>query len=166
MTMTDSTEDTVQAGARRAASSEAGFTLIEALCAIVILAFGLMAITNLMLVAASSNTVGNQATAATAEAAQQMEILKATPFTSLVAGGSVTACNAPSWCTTATLRGVGAIETRWQVTAIDPQSYFIRVRSEGRGALTGARSRAEFTAIRACTDTAINCPVAGPPVVP
>jgi len=164
--MNNTRDETTREAARGGRDVEAGFTLIEALCAIVILVFGLMAITNLMLVAASSNTVGNQATAATTEAVQQMAILKATPFINLVAGGSVTACNAPNWCTTATIPGVGAIETRWQVTAIDPQSFFIRVRSEGRGALTGARSRAEFTAIRACTDTAINCPVAGPPIVP
>ena len=47
------------------AQREAGFTLIEALVAIVILAFGLMAVTNLLVVAAASNTVGNHSTAAT-----------------------------------------------------------------------------------------------------
>ena len=44
-------------------AGEAGFTLIEALVAMVVLTFGLMAVTNLMLVAASSNTVANQGTA-------------------------------------------------------------------------------------------------------
>ncbi len=39
-----------------APDAEAGFTLIEALVAIVVLVFGLMAVTNLMIVAASSNT--------------------------------------------------------------------------------------------------------------
>ena len=40
-------------------SRESGFTLVETLVAIVVLVFGLMAVTNLMLVAATSNTVAN-----------------------------------------------------------------------------------------------------------
>lgn len=144
---------------------EAGFTLIENLIAIIVLVFGLIAVTNLMLVAGTSNAVANQATAATAAAQQQLEFLKATPFTALVAGGSVTACNAP-YCTTTDVAGVGRIQTRWQIVAIDPESYFIRVRSEGTGVLVQARSRAEFTTIRACTDTSINCPVSAGPIVP
>src|SRR5204863_2278147 len=48
------------AGPPPSRGSEAGFTLVEALVAIVILVFGLIAVTNLMLVAASSNSVANQ----------------------------------------------------------------------------------------------------------
>lgn len=47
---------------------EAGFTLVEALLAVVVLIFGLMAVTNLMLVAASSNSVANQGTPAVTSA--------------------------------------------------------------------------------------------------
>jgi competence protein ComGC len=159
--MTDSTLSGPEPS--RPSTSEAGFTLIEALAAIVILVFGLIAITNLMIVAASSNTVGNHSTAATAQAVQQLEVLKATPFTTLAAGGSVTACN-PGFCTLNTVTGVGAIETRWQISLIDSQSFFIRVRSEGIAPLTRARSRAEFTVIRACTDSQVGCPP--PPPAP
>ena len=70
-------------------SSEAGFTLVEALVAIVILVFGLIAVTNLLVVAASSNSVANQATAAATIAAQRLELLKAQPFTSLTVGGDL-----------------------------------------------------------------------------
>src|SRR5512135_3547346 len=56
---------------------EAGFTLVEALVAIVVLVFGLMAVTNLMLVAASSNSVANQGTAAVASAIRAMDMIKA-----------------------------------------------------------------------------------------
>ena len=55
--MTDTTRDNTERGA------EAGFTLVEALVAVVVLVFGLMAVTNLLLVAASSNSVANQSTA-------------------------------------------------------------------------------------------------------
>ena len=59
-------EDDMNRATRVARRTEAGFTLIEALVAIIILSFGLIAVTNLMLVAASSNTVANQGTAAAA----------------------------------------------------------------------------------------------------
>ena len=70
---------------------QAGFTLIEALIAMVILAFGLIAITNLLIVAASSNSVGNMSSAATALASQQLELLKAQSYTNIAPGGSLTA---------------------------------------------------------------------------
>ena len=50
---------------RQDRSRESGFTLVETLVAIVVLVFGLMAVTNLLLVAATSNTVANQSSAAT-----------------------------------------------------------------------------------------------------
>jgi type II secretory pathway pseudopilin PulG len=62
---------------------EAGFTLIEALAAIVILAFGIIAVANLLIVAASSNQIGNLSTAAAVEASETMEKLKAIEFCTL-----------------------------------------------------------------------------------
>ena len=57
---------------------EAGFTLVEALVAVIVLVFGLMAVTNLMLVAASgSNTVADQGTACRQHGrARVMDMLK------------------------------------------------------------------------------------------
>lgn len=139
--------------------TEAGFTLVEALVAIVVLVFGLIAITNLMIVAASSNSVANQGTAAATIAAQQLELLKATPYNTLVAGGSVDTDDPgpPVFFRDDQLPGVGVIHTRWQVVATgDPLVRFIRVRSEGTGVLSRQRSRAEFTTFRSCT--AANCP--------
>lgn len=142
------------------ASGEAGFTLVEALVAIVILMFGLMAVTNLLLVAASSNTVANQGTAATAIASEQLEILKRAPFDTVTTGGSVTS-DQNNFKRDDTVAGVGTIHTRWQVVRINSQAYFITVRSEGLGVLTGARSRAEFTTFRSCTAQALGCPAPG-----
>jgi type II secretory pathway pseudopilin PulG len=171
--MTTLPDPTHAAPLRPSRRAEAGFTLVEALCAIVILVFGLMAITNLLLVAASSNTIANQSTAATTAATQRIEVLKRTPFATLATGGAVDGSD-PAFCEFATsgitglgaLQGVGQIRTCWQLTQIDAQTFFIRVRSEGTGALTRARSRAEFTVVRACTDqTGGLCP-AGPPGLP
>src|SRR4026208_1212508 len=64
-------------------AGEAGFTLIEALVAILVLVFGLIGIANLMLAAATSNSVAHQATAATAQASRTLEDLKATSFDTL-----------------------------------------------------------------------------------
>lgn len=153
---------------QRNSRAEAGFTLVEVLIAIVVLVFGLIAVTNLMIVAASSNTVANQMTGATAAASRKLEDLKATPFTNLVAspagppydftGFHTAPCAA--YCREDAAAGLGIVRTRWQIVAIpgDNEVLFIHVRSEGTGALTRGRSAAEFTTFRACTDTGVGCP--------
>jgi len=153
---------------------EAGFTLVEALVAIIVLVFGLMAVTNLMVVAASSNSVANQSTAAVTSATRVLDLIKATSFANLPVGsatwettpGGGLDCNDAALpltdfhCTEA-IPGVGNIHTHWTITATtDPRLLHIRVRSEGMGVLSGARSRAEFTTFRACTNASGGCPEA------
>jgi type II secretory pathway pseudopilin PulG len=163
--MTQDRRETVQRG------GEAGFTLVEALVAIVVLIFGLMAVTNLMLVAASSNSVANQGTAAVASAVRAMDLIKATTWADLTAGGddfdpadggkdcSDQTLVVSDWHCTDNVPGVGLIHTHWYIDATsDPRLLYIRVRSEGTGALSAARSRAEFTSFRACTNTEGGCP--------
>jgi type II secretory pathway pseudopilin PulG len=161
--MTDTPRENVERGA------EAGFTLVEALVAVVVLIFGLMAVTNLMLVAASSNSVANQGTAAVASASRAMDLIKATTYSALngaAPGGlAFDAADGGKECTDPTLvfnewhcsevvPGVGLIHTHWWVTAAaDPRLLYVRARSEGTGALAGARSRAEFTTFRSCTNS-------------
>ena len=168
--MTDTRRTTVERGA------EAGFTLVEALVAIVVLIFGLMAVTNLMLVAASSNSVANQGTAAVAAATRAMDFIKATTFDTLDNtpggkdpfdpgdGGKLcddTSLAVNEWHCTDNVPGVGTIHVHWWVTATpDPRLLHVRVRAEGTGALSAARSRAEFTTFRACTNTERGCPEA------
>jgi type II secretory pathway pseudopilin PulG len=172
--------------------TEAGFTLVEALVAIVVLVFGLMAVTNLLIVAASSNTVANQGTAAVTSATRVMDWLKNTSFRDdadlttptrpfLTPGGLAwpvaadPACAAALACGVApvtdyhcndTVPGVGGVHTHWWITltAAEPRLLYLRVRSEGTGALSAARSRAEFTGFSTCTaaprdaTTPGNCP--------
>lgn len=146
---------------------EAGFTLVEALCAIVILAFGLIAVANLLLVASTSNTTANLSTAATTLAVQQLEVLKAVPFNDpgglLVAGGDLESDQGGYFTDPpAEIPGVGQIRVRWSIVDVDPQTKFITVRAESTALLIGARSRAEFTVFRSCTDATpapgLNCP--------
>jgi hypothetical protein len=81
------------------------------------------------------------------------------PWADLVAGGNLEA-DASGFFRTDSTPGVGVIRTRWQVSAIsgDNQIFFLQVRSEGVGAVSGARTRAEFTAFRSCTAVALGCP--------
>ena len=158
---------------RRRERGEAGFTLVEALVAIIVLVFGLMAVTNLMVVAASSNSVANQSTAAVTAATRVLDVIKATSFASLTIGGntwdtttSAVDCNDANlrfddWACTDEIQGVGTVHTQWWITGTtDPRIFHIRIRSEGLGVLSGARSRAEFTTFRACTNAAGGCPEA------
>jgi type II secretory pathway pseudopilin PulG len=64
-------------------AAEAGFTLVEAITAFLILIIGLQAIVNLFLVASTSTQVAKQTTATTAQAAEVMEVLKAVPYREL-----------------------------------------------------------------------------------
>jgi Tfp pilus assembly protein PilV len=140
-------------------TSEAGFTLAEALIAIFILVVGLAAVTNLLVVGMASNVAANQGTAAATAASEALEALKAQPFTSaaMVPGGDLEN-DVAGYNTNVDLPGVGGIHTRWQIEAVDARMVFIRVRSEARGGLGGARTRSEFATFRSCTATTAGCP--------
>jgi type II secretory pathway pseudopilin PulG len=158
---------------RNGRGREAGFTLVEALIAVLVLVFGLMAVTNLMLVAASSNTVANQGTAAVTSATRVMDMVKSTSYASFAGVGQAweaqpgggLSCGDPTLtiasahCTDA-IPGVGSVHVHWWIERdlVDARLYFVRVRAEGLGALAGARSRAEFTTFRSCTNLDGGCP--------
>lgn len=138
-------------------AGEAGFTLVETLVAIVVLVFGLMAVTNLMLVGATNNTVANQGTAATAVASQRMEMLKMARFGTLVAGGSLTADTA-GYFENIVVPGVGTMNVRWTIAAPEGQLRAIVVQAEGVGPLVRSRSRSTLTTLRTCTAQTAGCP--------
>jgi prepilin-type N-terminal cleavage/methylation domain-containing protein len=130
-------------------TGEAGFTLIEVLIAIIVLVFGLIAVTNLLLVAASNNVAANLGTAAAAAAAQQMETVKATPFNLLTNGVTTQTVMMP---------GTGPIDV--ETTIEDGGNDFYRqitVVANGVGPLVEARSRIVLTAIRSCVSGSDIC---------
>lgn len=148
------TADTPDARGRE---GESGFTLVETLVAIVILVFGLIAVTNLLLVGATNNSVANQSSAATAIASERMEQLKQIRFIDLTSGTTVD--------TPRQVPGVGVITTTVTISppAGDCQVRFITVTSEGTGAMSRLRSRATFSTFRTCTGLGAGCPpITGP----
>jgi type II secretory pathway pseudopilin PulG len=165
---------TTQSTDRNARNSERGFTLIETLIAIIVVIFGLIAITNLFLVATTSNTSANFSTAATTQATEVMERLKAIPFDQLVEGGipddgkgsgpnegtisdcddddPANDCVVPgNFNATRTVPGVGQIRTTWQIVFSNPTAYFILVESRGLNTFFKGRTKAQFTTFRALT---------------
>jgi type II secretory pathway pseudopilin PulG len=140
---------------------EGGFTLIEALIAIIILMVGLLGISQLFIAATSSNSIANRATASASIASREMERLKAIPFIDgrLNEGGNYQPapfgnCGAGEYCTQEEVPGVGTVVTRWQITdvgvALPARMKYIRMRTEVLGAFS-ALSRAEFTTYRSLT---------------
>ena len=158
------------------ARDERGFTLVEALVAIVVLVFGLTAVTNLLMVGAASNTIGNHSTNTTTIATEIIERLRNIPFainnppipqlTPSPAGAidapmtgatcndnqTVPNCVRPgNFSAYKDVAGVGRVYSTWEIVPVDGQSVFIRVRSEAVSGLARRRSRSEFTTVRSCT---------------
>jgi type II secretory pathway pseudopilin PulG len=136
--MNKGTEVTCMTTGNATSRREAGFTLVEALIAMVILMFGLVAVTNLFLVAGSSNTVGNHSSVATTQAAEVMDRLRGIEYRALTdvgggnGGGDTITGNGPvclepaancvvpgTYEMTRTVPGVGTFTTSWAITPLN-----------------------------------------------
>ncbi len=145
-------------------TNEKGFTLIESLIAILILIVGLFAISQVFVMAMSSNSTANRVTAAAAAGAQQLDRLKAIPYNDprMQPGGGVVGANGvlsdvAGYFADVDMYGVGRIRVRWQIAMIDNNLRFIRVQAETIGPFRNL-SRAQFTTFRACTAQLTGCP--------
>ena len=168
---------------RRVRRGEEGFTLVEALIAIIVLVTGLTAVANLMLISSTSNAVGNHMSATTTQASEVLDLIKALPWSELRQGGSLTADAGGTnpndgtitdpgtrqllFNTYRNVPGVGRIRTRWTITNVggsanQAPARFITVTSESLSALAGGRATVTFTTVRTCT---LGAPSAGPPAV-
>ncbi len=169
------------------ASREDGFTLVEVLIAMLVFVFGIMAIANLFTLATSSNVVARHLTAATAQANEAMEVLKAVPFAGLLPGSATSAGDVSSAAfTTGTppvsnenrtlqvdldgdhvvdsyaadrdVKGVGRILVRWEILRIDNQTRVIRVVAQDSSPVLRGRTRVELVTYRSCTGPRLGCP--------
>lgn len=144
-----------------------GFTLIEALVAIIVLSFGLISIANLNIVATTSNVAANRSSGATMLASQQMEALRSLSFTNLLAGATaqmgvdtLTIQTANFSNLGVALEGVGVFDTTWRIQpGVNANVLLIQVRTEPRG-FRGRIARAEFMTLRTCAGgTTQGCPL-------
>lgn len=143
---------------------EAGFSLIEVMIAIVVLVFGIVAVANLMVVAAASNATANHSTAAAAVAAEEMEIQKAlrldlVPVNEPAGAGRcdpggptltlppITGPTRPVFSVTRCVAAAGGPGTNGL-----PVSRFIRVSAVVSSSMFVPRTRAEYTTFRTTND--------------
>ncbi len=135
---------------------QAGFTLIEAVIATGILITGLVAVSNLMFVAISSNSIANWTTGATFLASQKLEELRSTNYPAL-ANSPANSLNVDQlgFFQDDVIDGLGAFHTRWSVltlVGISPNLKYLAVQTEmSSPTLRFRRTRTEFTTLRACT---------------
>ena len=138
-----------------------GFTLLEAIIATAILVTGLAAISNLMFVSISSNSMGNRVTTASFLASQKMEQLRSIPFDNAAMADS--AANSldvdqANYNEDVEVEGVGRFHTRWNVrtvAAFGTSLKYLAVQTEVVGPMA-RQTRAELTTFRACTLTGCN----------
>lgn len=135
-------------------AGQQGFTLIEAVFATAILITGLVAVSNLMFVAISSNSIANWTTGATFIASQKLEELRSTTFQNLIDSPADSLdVDQPGYNEEDAVDGLGTFHTRWRVqtvAALGNNLKFLAVQTELRGPLS-RRTRTEFTTFRACT---------------
>jgi len=140
----------------RARDHEQGFTLIEALIAVIILIVGLVAVAQLLAVAAASNSTANQTSAAAAVASQELERLQTIPIGQLVptTGGLpadiTVGCGGAAAAPDSDIAGVGRVRTCWQITSLGGSNpvFYIAVRSQALGPFSWL-TRSEFSTFRA-----------------
>lgn len=147
-------------GVGASARGQEGFTLVEAVIAMVVFIVGIVAIMNLFLMSTWQAQTSNAMGAATTMASERLDILKATPFVSLyctaLGNGGDLDSNEDNFYTEEFMRGVVMVRTRWTIAPLNfngPPGLFITVRSEPtlQRAATGALARVQFSTYRTCT---------------
>ena len=125
--------------------SSSGFTLIEVIVSLFLIGLGVLAAAPMFMYAMQGNAIGGEKGAAGALAVEQMEVLRATYFLALPAGGSLTVDTA------------GYVDTsdpnntvRWLIASntAPPGSLIISVRVIPAGSIPGSSREVTLTTIR------------------
>jgi len=161
-------------GVGGSARGQEGFTLVEAVIAMVVFVIGIVAIMNLFLMASWQGQIANSIGAATTIASERLDVLKSIPFQTLRCGagpGGDLESDTGDFDTEESVRGVVNIRTRWTVEAHDfngPPGVFITVRSEPTiNNARGQLARVQFSTYRSCTVVEkCDCGAAPPPAGP
>lgn len=133
-------------GAPGGHAPEAGFGFVETLIALVLLTFTVLGIAQMVVTGVYVSEASEDLTNVTALASQQMEALKATPYTDLTSGGSTTS-NVTGYFDTLDMDGDGTGEfvRRWQVTDLGSKMQ-LDVIVLGPATATGQARQLQLTA--------------------
>lgn len=126
-----------------------GFTLVEVLLALFLLAIGVLAAAPMFIYAMRGNAAGADFGSSGALAVERMEVLRSTKYLDLTAGGSLTS--------DATVGGVDYFDNsdpdfsvRWQIVdnASPANTKTITVRAEARRQVVGQQKGVTLTTLR------------------
>ena len=137
--------DAMSENAVRSRCREQGFTLVEVLVALFLIGLGVLAAAPMFLYAMQGNAVGGEKGEAGALAVEQMEILRAADYATLIAGGSLTVD------TTGYVDSSDPDHTvRWLIATntAPPGSLVVTVRVIPAGSIPGSSREVTLTSIR------------------
>lgn len=125
--------------------SGAGFSLVEVLLALVLLQIGLLAVAPLFIYATQASASGADMGTVGAAAVERMEVLRATEFDTLTAGGSLTANQTGFFDTSDP-----DFTVRWEIVddATPPTQKTIRVRALANRQVVGLPKEVTLVSLR------------------
>ena len=124
---------------------EHGFTLVETLVALLLLGVGVLYVAPLFVIATRGAATGAELGAVGAIAVEHLETLRATPYASLAAGGSLTG-NVAGYFDDST----AGFLVRWQIATniATPSTKIITLRAFALRAADGARREVTLVTMR------------------
>jgi hypothetical protein len=151
-------------------NNEAGFSLVEAIIAVLVFIIGIAAVSNLFISSITANSTANVSAATAAVASEVMDRLRALPANTLTVGapaggvltpvaGDTSVCQEPAasncvragnFVMTKIVPGVGVVHAKWSIAqgSAGTGLLFITVRAQTRATIVGERGHAEFTTFR------------------
>lgn len=126
-------------------SNSSGFTLLEVIVALFLMALGVLAAAPMFIYAMQGNAVGGDLGTVGAEAVERMELLRSQGYTTLTAGGSLTA-----GVTGYTDTSDPDVIVRWLITdnATPIGTKTIQVRAIARRQAVGLAKQVTLTSVR------------------
>ena len=122
-----------------ASGAEAGFSLVELIMAVIVLAFGVVGLATTTLFITRQLTLAEVTTARASAIQSVMEGIRATPYDSLDAGGET----------------IGPLTVTWTATTATAQTKVVQLVAVGPGLAAGSASGPSPTLINDAADTVV-----------
>jgi type II secretory pathway pseudopilin PulG len=149
------------------AGKESGFSLVEAIIAVLVFIIGIAAISNLFLMSMTANSTANVSAATASVASEVLDRLRALPSNTLTLGAptgglapseadsaicsepGTTNCVVPgNFVLTKIVPGVGIVHAKWSIAQAGAGLLFITVQAQTTATVVGERGNAVFTTFR------------------